>query len=125
MKQAKISLAALTIIVSAAAAVAFKPAPNAHRFVTKFFEYGGGTASATAYNDPNNYAIVSGSLGCTSGPTLCQIIATPTTVHGVLPQLPTGFGTAIATLDNNGKTTASPTTYTNNSITVTADFLVP
>jgi len=121
MKRAKLGLAALTVIVAGAAAVAFKPAPKAGRFTAQFFEYGGTSGTAAQYNNANNYQLLSGGLSCTSGQTMCQIFATPTTVNGQLPQLPAGFGTAVAAYDVNGTKTVSPTKIDG----ITIDFLVP
>jgi len=123
MKQAKISLAALTIIVSAAAAVAFKPHPQAGSFPNQWFDYSTSAAqSASAYNTPANYTL-DGQGSCPGGKHVCQIFAPVTQVNGtkLVTPLPSGFGTAVATYDSNGGTIVSATEISG----ITISFVTP
>jgi len=116
MKKTKLGLAALTTIICGIAAMAARPSTSNTRFTSKFFGYIGASGIAASYNNPNKYALLSSRNSCTSGNTLCQIFALATTVYGESPQIPAGFGTAIAAYDNNGTKSVAPTSYSGVSV---------
>lgn len=96
MKKIQLSFAALSVIVGAVGALAFKTSPKANT-TTSWFKYST-TANQTAasFNVPSNYIKESSEGVCTSKTNLCAIFVTVTATSGLLPVLPAGIGTAVA-----------------------------
>jgi len=123
MKQAKISLAALTVLVSSAAAVSFRSHPKPGSFPSQWFDYStAGPQSAAGYHTIAYYTL-DGQGTCPGGKHLCQIYAPVTQVNGtkLATPLPAGFATAVAVYNSNGGTAVNATEI--DGITVT--FITP
>jgi len=90
---------------------------KAHKNFYEWYAYEGPSMSASDLSNPTNYIRSFATGG--SGSWVAAIYASETTYYGYYPQIPVGFGTAIAAYTNDGTNSVSVTEVDGVTVTFT------